>query len=421
MKHLSILIITFVFLLIGSITINSQTSPPERFSLEGAITIGNSDTPLPPDGTIRWNPTTEDFEGYNGDNWVSLTGNAKAFGRSNPYSYEDQILIASNGQANDSYGESVATHNEYIAIGSEHSNSGSGSVYLYKNGISEGIITYTGAGSLGEQLDMDGDWIAIGADDGNAYVYNILKAEINPLKFANNAMVVSEFIEIDDNDIIVKGTDSSLYHFELISNDWVEKGMVSSKEISTNQFDISNNILVTKELTGEDIQTYAYNGTSWGADQTISTAAGFQALWPSIDGNTMTITYNHLTDRVNNPAYIKVFIKQGGTWSEDAQLFLPKENNIGITKYKDGVIIAVAGQEAVDPNQNLNNGQGKVYVFAQKFSTWKETAILTSSDGRAQDIFGFDIDVSSSNIVVGALWSDVFMANRQGKAYIFSK
>ena len=25
-------------------------------------------------GTIRWNPTSEDFEGYTGSEWVSFTG-----------------------------------------------------------------------------------------------------------------------------------------------------------------------------------------------------------------------------------------------------------------------------------------------------------------------------------------------------------
>lgn len=46
----------------------------EKMEVEGAIIIKNAEDPTPEPGTIRFNPTTNDFEGWNGLYWASLTG-----------------------------------------------------------------------------------------------------------------------------------------------------------------------------------------------------------------------------------------------------------------------------------------------------------------------------------------------------------
>jgi len=46
----------------------------EKLEVEGAIIIKNSEDQSPAPGTIRW--TGSDFEGWNGQRWVSLTGYA---------------------------------------------------------------------------------------------------------------------------------------------------------------------------------------------------------------------------------------------------------------------------------------------------------------------------------------------------------
>lgn len=46
----------------------------EKMEVEGAIIIKDSEAASPLSGTIRFNPTTNDFEGWNGIFWASLTG-----------------------------------------------------------------------------------------------------------------------------------------------------------------------------------------------------------------------------------------------------------------------------------------------------------------------------------------------------------
>ena len=51
------------------------TSPSEKLEVVGAIRLqGDSTSNNPEKGTIRWNDVSQDFEGYDGTNWKSLTG-----------------------------------------------------------------------------------------------------------------------------------------------------------------------------------------------------------------------------------------------------------------------------------------------------------------------------------------------------------
>lgn len=63
-------------LIILAITVISyaMTYCQEKLEVEGAVIIGDSEDPTPVPGTIRWTGT--DFEGWNGQRWVSLTGYA---------------------------------------------------------------------------------------------------------------------------------------------------------------------------------------------------------------------------------------------------------------------------------------------------------------------------------------------------------
>ena len=45
----------------------------EKLEIEGAIVLKNSENPAPIPGTIRFNPDNNDFEGWNGKRWMSLS------------------------------------------------------------------------------------------------------------------------------------------------------------------------------------------------------------------------------------------------------------------------------------------------------------------------------------------------------------
>lgn len=67
MKELLILAVTLL-------TFTESSFSQEKLQIEGAIILQNSEDPTPATGTIRFNTSTNDFEGYDGNEWLSLTG-----------------------------------------------------------------------------------------------------------------------------------------------------------------------------------------------------------------------------------------------------------------------------------------------------------------------------------------------------------
>lgn len=59
--------------------------------------------------------------------------------------------------------------------------------------------------------------------------------------------------------------------------------------------------------------------------------------------------------------------------------------------------------------------QGAAYVFVKSGGTWTQQAKLTASDGAADDNLGRSVAVSGSTVVVGAPYAHSY----QGAAYVF--
>lgn len=60
-------------LLVMTILIVQQLDSQESLQLEGGLIISESQGGNPEAGTIQWNDSKSDFEGYNGSEWVSFT------------------------------------------------------------------------------------------------------------------------------------------------------------------------------------------------------------------------------------------------------------------------------------------------------------------------------------------------------------
>ncbi len=74
MSNLGSAALKYCLLSIIVTTLSLTSYNQELFEVDGAITIQDSKDPTPVAGTIRWSGT--DFEGWNGQRWVSLTGYA---------------------------------------------------------------------------------------------------------------------------------------------------------------------------------------------------------------------------------------------------------------------------------------------------------------------------------------------------------
>ncbi len=88
---------------------------------------------------------------------------------------------------------------------------------------------------------------------------------------------------------------------------------------------------------------------------------------------------------------------------------------------KFGLSVAVAGDTAVvgaylDDDRGMDSGSA--YVFEFDGRRWLQASKLLAVDGKAEDHFGFAVDVSGNTILVGAKFDDDKGENA-GAAYVF--
>ncbi len=118
-----------------------------------------------------------------------------------------------------------------------------------------------------------------------------------------------------------------------------------------------------------------------------------------------------------------VFVKPTGEWtdaSETAKLLPSDPANYDMF----GVSVAISGDNIIigaNGDDDNGNASGSAYLYTKPTAGWvstsTETTKLTASDGAESDGFGYSVDISGDNIVIGAYKHD----SQKGKVYVFSK
>jgi hypothetical protein len=168
----------------------NTSSPSQTMDVEGKLKLGN-DTTAPVAGTIRWNAGTNDFEGYNGTEWLSFTKN-RGDGWGNRDIAQNGSAVDSDGAMTDLFGQSVSISGDYAIIGANFkdvaSNEDQGKAYIFKrSGTSwtqqAGLTASDGApgDNFGISVSISGDYAIVGAiwkdvgsnvDQGKVYFFN---------------------------------------------------------------------------------------------------------------------------------------------------------------------------------------------------------------------------------------------------------
>lgn len=279
---------------------------------------------------------------------------------------ETAKLTASDGEAGDYFGYSVAISGDTIVIGAygdDDNGSESGSAYVFTK-PAEGWTTITETAKLTD---------AAGAKD-NGFGYDV---------------------DIDGNTIVVGAYGNSdhgaAYIFSKPDEGWT----------TTN--------IYTAKLVAIDIADNSKFGLSVAiSDDTIVVGAPF-------DRDDIDIT---------PPGSVYVFVKPNGDWvsaGETAKLTTSNRDEITEVGYAvdihDDTIVAGTWW------RGGGDGRGSAYVFAKPDEGWTsaiETAILTASDGVPENYFGSAVAINGNVIVIGAYWDhDQYYA--PGAAYVFAR
>ena len=170
------------------------------------------------------------------------------------------------------------------------------------------------------------------------------------------------------------------------------------------------------------VYVFKRQGGSWVEEQKLTAsdgAAGDQfGHAVAISGSTIIVTAPFDSIGANlNQGSAYVFNRQGGSWVETQKL----TTSDGAADDRFGWSVAVSGSTLVVGAIGSNSLQGSVYVFNRQAGNWVEEQKLTASDGETFDQFGRSIAVSGATIVVGAVFDAVDGNTFQGSAYVFSR
>ena len=97
-----------------------------------------------------------------------------------------------------------------------------------------------------------------------------------------------------------------------------------------------------------------------------------------------------------------MLVRSGGTWTLQQSL-------------------TSGGRTAISGNTVLAASLGFVKVFVRSGTAWSEQAELTALEGATADQFGYSVAVDANTAVVGVPFKDVGAASSRGSVFVFKR
>ncbi|WP_051284422.1 beta strand repeat-containing protein [Desulforegula conservatrix] len=394
--------------------------------------------------------------GVNGDpsdNSASGSGAVYVFTRSGTTWSQQAYLKASNTDAGDSFGRSVAVSGDTIVVGASNedgnatgingnqgdnsaSNSGAAYVFTLIGGIwsQQAYLkaSNTGAGdSFGLSVAVSGDTIVVGANNEDSSAIGIDGNQSD--NSASNSGAAYVFVR--------SGTSWSQEAYLKASNTGAGDGFGDSIAVSgdtivvgannedSSAIGIDGNQSDNSALNSGSAYVFVRSGTTWSQQAYLkasNTGAG-DGFGDSVavSGDTIVIgainegsgaigiNGNQTNENAPNSGAAYVFTRSGINWSQQAYL---KASNTGagdsfgrsVAVSGDSIVVGAnteaSGSTGIDGNQGDNSASnsGSAYVFVRSGTIWSQQAYLKASNTGVDDQFGLSVSVSGDTVVMGA-------------------
>ena len=335
------------------------------------------------------------------DNSSAESGAAYIYVREGETWSQQAYIKASNSNASDQFGYSVALYGDTLAVGArdedssqititngssasaDNSNADSGAVYIYtRSGTTWSQQAYikaanSGAGDkFGSQICLYGDTLAVAASSEDS----------NQTTITNGATASGDNSRSDSGAVYIytrSGTNwSQQAYIKTVNSDSGDLfGFIlslSDNSLAVSTFDSSNQTTITNGATASAdnsanssgaVFVYTRSGTTW-SQQAFIKSANSESLdyfghWVSISGDTLA----------------------AGAWKEDS-------NQTAITN----------GTTA--SSDNSSEYSGAVYIYTRDGTDWSQQAYIKAANNDASDNFGEPVVLSGDTLVVGAQYED---------------
>jgi hypothetical protein len=349
---------------------------------------------------------------------AKLGGSTTVYRRVRHVWVEEAQLTASDAPVGGFFGYSVAVHGALAVMGAwgdDHAGEDSGSAYVFRFDadamlwIEDAKLTASDAEAddqFGRSVAVHGDVIVVGAthdDDlsdngGAAYVFRYVRG-----KWVQEAKLAP-----------IKGPNFLFGHSVSVSGDVVVVGepdhdLINSEPGATHVYRFDGAVWVPEALlTPSDGAPQDHFGQS-----------------VSVDGNLLVVgAFRHEHDVAEPDAGAAYVYRFDGTdWIEEAELTASDAAeddsfgaSFGVSVSLDGNVIVIGSH--LGDTAAADAGSAYAFRFHADSSEWVEEVRLTASDAFFLDYFGTAVAVSGDVAVVGARWDDDHGPD-SGSAYVF--
>jgi hypothetical protein len=355
----------------------SNTNAGDQFGVSVAI---SGDTLAV--GAMFEDSNATGVNGNQADNSASSSGAVYVFTRIAGVWSQQAYLKASNTDAGDNFGVTVALKDDTLAVaayseasnatgvnGNEADNSepGSGAVYVFTRtaGVwsQQAYVKPSNSGGLfGYGVALVGDTLAVGAP------------------FEASAATGVNGNQTDTSAPLA----GAVYVFTRTAGTWSQQAYLKASNTDAG------------DRFGHDLQIDG---------ETLAVGARFEAS--AVGG----VNANQSDNSAPNAGAVYIFTRTGGAWSQQAYL---KASNAGANKNFSGSItiegdmLAVGSRledsdaTGIDGNQANSNApdSGAVYLFKRSAGVWTQTHYVKASNANAGDEFGDSIALSGGSLVV---------------------
>ncbi|MGB7760052.1 MAG: hypothetical protein WBL61_09495 [Bryobacteraceae bacterium] len=334
---------------------------------------------------------------------INDQGVAYVYVRSGGVWSQQQELIASDGVANDYFGQSVSVSGDTAVIGAWGKDARAGAAYVFVRSGGVWGQQQELTASDGVANDYFGQSVSVSGDTALIAAYGKISAKGAAYVFVRSGGAWSQQQELAASD----GAPNDIFGDSVsVSGDTAVIG-ARGKTINPQAVDQGA------------VYVFVRSGDVWAQQQELTAsdgaANGYFGDSVSVSGDTAVIGAPGGGSALQGAAY--VFVKSGGVWSQQQELTASDGrmfDGFGLpVSLNGGTVVIGATRHAVYGDQGT--GEGAAYVFAQSGAAWGQQQELTTSDGVWDGFFGYSVSVSGDTAVIAALQTEYY----PGAAYVF--
>jgi hypothetical protein len=448
-------------------------SPTQKLHVNGKVKVGD-DANAPSAGTMRWNAAANDFEGFNGTEWLSLTQGKQAgtisvpgdIGQLNNYNPGASPSPVTDGE----FGGAVDISGEWAVIGAPREGQGGAAYVFRKSGTNWNFFSSLTSADIGNKdrfgdaVAVDGNRIIVGSPydslntieyNGSAYIFAFNgTAWVQEQKIYNPFNGVREFFgesvdisgdmaiigayQADDGPNVDEGK-AFVYKRNATLPVWNQNGAFTGSganagayfggsvsiygsyvAISASFFDIP------APSTGLGaIYIYFFNGTSWSQQARLSASDAGNDLFGyaiSLHNATLVVGARSKFEEYSGQGAAYVFFRSGTSWSQQAKLVVPKTMAFGssVSISENILLIGAPDTRRYDPCGNITGTGGRTFAYKRTGAAWERFATLDMPGVTDGDLFGYAVAIDDYDVIISANRTDVNGIENSGKV-VFGK